>query len=122
MLRTFVLAIISIVLLATGQSLLKLGLSRAGGVNFSGGDVLAGFQTILTSPYIVMGFLFYGVSSLTWLDVLSKLEISKAFPMISLTYVITLVVGGMFFDETITWTRILGVLVIITGVALVARS
>lgn len=122
MVQTYVLAVISILLLATGQALLKWGLAQAGGVSFSGGAIWAGFKTILTSPIILSGFAFYGASSLIWLDVLSKLELSKAFPMVALTYVITLFVGGVFFNETITFGRVLGVLVIIGGVALVARS
>ena len=122
MTKTVISAILSIALLAAGQSLLKYGLMRAGGVNFGGGDILKGFRTILTTPQIIMGFVCYGLSSLLWLDVLSKLDISLAFPLVSLTYVITLFVGGFFFGEVITLTRVLGVLVIVGGVALVAQS
>ncbi len=122
MTKTLISAAISIALLATGQALLKYGLMRAGGVNFGGGELLKGFRTIVTTPTIILGFLCYGASSLLWLDVLSKLDISLAFPLVSLTYVITLFVGGLFFNEVITLTRVLGVLVIIGGVALVARS
>ena len=120
--KTLTLAFVSILLLAAGQSLLKYGLTRAGGVSFAGGEIAAGLRTIVTSPYIIMGFAFYGLSSFLWLDVLSKLEISYAFPLVSLTYVLTLFVGGVFFGEVITWVRVLGVLVIIAGVALVAQS
>ena len=122
MAKTLVLAFVSILLLVAGQSFLKYGLTRVGGVNFAGGQVIAGLRTIVGSPHIVAGFIFYGLSSLIWLDVLSKLELSYAFPLVSLTYVFTLFVGGVFFGEAITWTRIAGVLVIISGVVLVARS
>ena len=122
MARTFALALVSILLLVLGQSLLKYGLIRVGGVNFAGGQILHGLRAILTSPHLLLGFAAYGVSALLWLDVLSKLEISYAFPLVSLTYVITLFVGRFFFGEVITWVRVLGVLVIIGGVILVARS
>ena len=122
MVRILALALVSILLLVLGQSLLKYGLVRIGGVNFAGGEIVQGVRAILTSPYLLLGFAAYGVSALLWLDVLSKLEISYAFPLVSLTYVITLFVGRFFFGEVITWMRVLGVLVIIGGVILVARS
>lgn len=54
MLGTWISAAISIILLAAGQSMLKYGLMRAGGVNFGGGEILQGLRTMLTSPYIVI--------------------------------------------------------------------
>jgi multidrug transporter EmrE-like cation transporter len=122
MLRTWISAIISIILLAAGQSLLKYGLMRAGGVNFGGGEIMRGMRIMLTSPYIMIGFAAYGFSALLWLDVLSKLEISIAFPLVSITYVITLFVGKFVFGDVITWSRVLGVTIIIVGVIFVARS
>jgi drug/metabolite transporter (DMT)-like permease len=122
MLGTWISAFISILLLVAGQSLLKYGLMRAGGVNFGGGEILRGLRTILTSPYIIVGFGAYGLSALLWLDVLSKLAISYAFPLVSMTYVVTLFVGKFFFGEVITWSRVVGVLTILVGVIFVARS
>ncbi len=122
MLRTYVVALVSIILLAAGQSLLKYGLMRAGGVNFGGGQIVQGLRTMLTSPHIIAGFIAYGVSALLWMDVLSKLQISIAFPLVSITYVITLLVGKFIFGDVITWGRVFGVLTIIVGVIFVARS
>lgn len=122
MIKTLFLAFVSILLLVAGQTSLKYGLTRAGGVNFAGGQIVSGLRTVLTDPYIIGGFLFYGLSAVLWLDVLSKLDISLAFPLVSLTYVFTLFIGKFLFDETITPTRVLGVLVIIAGVILVAQS
>jgi drug/metabolite transporter (DMT)-like permease len=70
----------------------------------------------------MIGFAAYGFSALLWLDVLSKLEISIAFPLVSITYVITLFVGKFVFGDVITWSRVLGVTIIIVGVIFVARS
>jgi len=122
MFKTMIVALISIGLLVAGQTLLKYGLTRAGGVSFASGNIMQGLRVIFTSPYLIMGFVAYGISALLWLDVLSKLDISYAFPLVSLTYVITLFVGRFLFHETVTWSRVVGVLVIIGGVILVARS
>jgi drug/metabolite transporter (DMT)-like permease len=76
------------------------------------------FQT----PWVIFGFVCYGLSSVLWLDVLSKLDFSLAFPMVGLTYVFTLLIGRFFFGETIGWERILGVTLILCGVFFLIRS
>jgi len=73
-------------------------------------------------PYILIGFALYGVSAILWLDVLSKLDFSVAFPMVSITYIGTLVVGRFIFNEQVNMFRILGVLLICSGVFFVIRS
>ena len=107
MIWTFVLALISIVLLSGGQTAIKYGLNSIGGVNLSEG---------------IVGFVLYGISAILWLDVLSKLDFSLAFPMVALTYVFTLLIGRFFFGEAVGWERILGVMFIIIGVIFLVRS
>jgi drug/metabolite transporter (DMT)-like permease len=57
-----------------------------------------------------------------WLDVLSKLDFSLAFPMVGLTYVFTLLIGRFFFGEQVGWERIVGVGLILAGVSFLVRS
>ena len=120
MIGTFLLGLISIMLLSAGQTSLKYGLNVIGGVSLSEGIV--SFLKLLQTPWVIVGFLLYGLSSILWLDVLSKLDFSLAFPMVGLTYVFTLLIGRFFFGETIGWERMLGVAFIITGVFFLARS
>ncbi|MEJ2557741.1 MAG: EamA family transporter, partial [Anaerolineae bacterium] len=57
-----------------------------------------------------------------WLDVLSRLDFSLAFPMVSLTYVFSLVIGHFIFHETVGLDRVVGVLLIVSGLFFVVRS
>jgi drug/metabolite transporter (DMT)-like permease len=57
-----------------------------------------------------------------WLDVLSKLDFSMAFPMVSLTYVFSLVIGRFVFHETVSLSRVVGVVLILGGLLFVVRS
>lgn len=122
MIVTIVLAVVAILLLVAGQTCLKLGLNAVGGVQFLGGDLAASLAKLFATPYILLGFVFYGVSAILWLDVLSKLDFSFAFPLVSMTYVFALLIGRFIFHETITWERIVGVLCICVGVLFVMRS
>ena len=120
--KTFLLALVCIFLLVIGQSLLKYGLVQVGGVNFVGGGVGSNLRKMFSTPYILLGFAFYGVSSLLWLGVLSKLDLSVAFPMASMAYVFTMISGAVIFHETITPVRVVSLILICLGVVLLGFS
>ncbi len=120
MIGTFLLGLVSIMLLSAGQTSLKFGLNAIGGVSL--GEGVAGFIKLFQTPWIIVGFGLYGVSAMLWLDVLSKLDFSLAFPMVGLTYVFTLLIGRFFFGETVGWERTLGVAFIIFGIFFLIRS
>ena len=120
MIGTFLLGLVSIMLLSAGQTSLKYGLTEIGGVSLS--DGITGALKLLQTPWIIVGFLCYGISAILWLDVLSKLDFSLAFPMVGLTYVLTLLIGRFFFGEPVGWERMLGVGLIIFGIFFLIRS
>lgn len=120
MLGTFLLGLVAIMLLSAGQTSMKAGLNAIGGVSLA--DGLGGFLKLFQTPWVIVGFACYGLSSVLWLDVLSKLDFSLAFPMVGLTYVFTLLIGRFFFGEAVGWERIIGVTLILSGVFFLVRS
>ena len=83
---------------------------------------MAGAFKLLQTPWVIVGFMCYGISAVLWLDVLSKLDFSLAFPMVGLTYVFTLLIGRFFFGEPVGWERMLGVGFIVFGIFFLVRS
>lgn len=123
MAKTLAVAVFCILLLVAGQTLLKVGLLKIGGTSFLGfGSVWASVLKLFSTPYIILGFAVYGISAILWLDVLSKLDFSVAFPLVSLTYVFALIIGAFIFHEQVGLTRILGVVLILGGLSLIIRS
>ena len=120
MIGTFLLGLVAIILLSAGQTALKAGLNAIGGISLADGPM--GFLKLFQTPWVIVGFACYGLSSILWLDVLSKLDFSLAFPMVGLTYVFTLLIGRFFFGETVGWERMLGVSLILCGVFFLIRS
>jgi len=120
MTRTVLIGLVAIIFLSFGQTSLKVGLNQIGGFSLTLG--ISGFLKLLETPWIIAGFACYGLSSILWLDVLSKLEYSLAFPMIGLTYVFTLLIGRFFFQEIFGWWRVLGVGSIVFGIFCLVRS
>jgi drug/metabolite transporter (DMT)-like permease len=120
MIGTLLLGLFSIMLLSAGQTSIKYGLTAIDGVSLS--DGVPGFFKLFQTPWVIVGFFLYGVSAILWLDVLSKLDFSLAFPLVGLTYIFTLLIGRFFFGETVGWERIVGVGFILFGVFFMIRS
>ena len=120
MTRSLLLGFLALVLVSFGQTSLKFGLNHIGGFSLVHG--VSEFIKLIRTPWIAIGFGCYGLSAILWLDVLSKLDLSLVFPMVSLTYVFTLLIGRFFFQEMFGWERIVGVGLILSGIFCVVRS
>lgn len=116
--------IFSVCLSSSAQLLLKAGMSGAAvqaALEMKRGPVDLLFA-VATSPFIVGGLGIFGVSVLVWLSVLSRVEVSQAYPAIALGIVVTALGGHFLFGEALSPARIAGVAVIVLGVLIVARS
>lgn len=111
-----------VLLNALGQLLLKSGTNAVGHFEFSGGNLLPVGMKLATQPYIVTGVVCYFVSLVVWLMALSRVEVSIAYPMLSIGYVINAVAAWYLFGEAVTPMRMLGIGIIVVGVYVVARS
>jgi multidrug transporter EmrE-like cation transporter len=113
--RPFWMIVISVFLGVIGQLCLKKGM-----IGYQG-NLLGVIPHMLTSPIIILGFLGYFVSSLLWLLILSRVELSYAYPMISLGYIFVVFFSWLFFKEPVSLLRWMGVILICFGVSLVAK-
>ena len=71
---------------------------------------------------LVVGIALYGASTILYILALRRLELSFAYPLISIGYVLVLVASYFLFHESITWMRVGGVALILAGITLVAKS
>lgn len=117
---SFLLLLVSVLLGSTGQFLFRMGMKQYGQVNAAG--IFKNLFSIVLTPPIFIGFVLFGMSSVLWLSVISKYQLSYAYPMVSMGYVLTLVLSRLFLNEQINIVRILGTVFIIFGVILITRS
>jgi multidrug transporter EmrE-like cation transporter len=120
--NTLTIAIMSIALSVAAQFSLKLGMSSAAlkeiiSQPFSLRVALA----VLSEKYVLTGFVLYGLGALVWLGVLSKWDVSKAYPLVGLGFAFAVAIGFMI-GEQVTMARVIGVILICTGVYLVGQS
>lgn len=120
--NTLVTALLSIALSVAAQFSLKAGMSDHG-VREAMAQLpsLGSLFTVLTHKYVLGGFVLYGLGAVIWLGVLSKWDVSKAYPLVGLGFVFTVLVGLML-GEQVSALRAAGVALICAGVFVVARS
>jgi undecaprenyl phosphate-alpha-L-ara4N flippase subunit ArnE len=71
---------------------------------------------------MVLGIVFLGTSALTWLGVLSQWDVSVAYPLLSINFVIMLLVSKIAFDEVILPKQWIGVMFIMIGVGIIGGA
>ncbi|MTK14018.1 MAG: EamA family transporter [Clostridiaceae bacterium] len=115
------LILTSVFLGAIGQVLVKYGAVHLE-LNFAARYIFSSILSILKNVPVMLGTVSYGLSFLIWIKVLSKVELSYAYPMVSIGYILIMFFSYFIFKENISLIRIAGVIFIIIGVILVARS
>lgn len=108
--------LVAVVLLnATGQVLLKVGVSSLGKTE----AVPQLLLQVLWEPPFVVGTLMYGLSFVFYVSALSKVELSIAYPFLALTYVLVTVLSVLVLNESVEPAAIVGVILVFIGVSLV---
>jgi multidrug transporter EmrE-like cation transporter len=116
------LVLLGVMLNAAAQLLLKAGTNAIGQFQFSVANLGPIGWKVATQPFILGGLACYVVSVLVWIMALSRVEVSVAYPMLSIGYVINAAAAYFLFGEAVGPQRLVGIGVIIVGVYLVARS
>ena len=120
--NTIVAAIVSVVLSIVAQFLLKSGMS--GDALKADGAVRVSLHSaleLLANAKILAGFALYALGACTWLLVLARWDVSKAYPLSGLGFALTVLLG-FALGEQITLLRASGVAMICAGVLVVGAS
>ena len=100
-----------------GQLIIKWRLDKLG---FSIPDNCIGNKffslvVLIFDPYILSGFVSAFIASLFWMATLTKFELTRAYPMMSLAPSIVFILGVWVFHESFSWGKVIGLLLILTG-------
>ena len=105
----------------TGQTIIKIALNSMGSIDFSSG-LFSSYMRIFLSPLFLLGSLFSAFSIFFWLYSLTKMDLSYAFPFLSLSFVLVTLIAWIILGENVPLLRWIGVSVICIGVFLISRS
>ncbi len=107
---------------AAAQMMLKYGMMQLAPISFAGVNPILKLLQIVFSPFVFLGLLTFVVSMASHLFVLSKVELSYAYPFLSLAYVAVAVAAWMLFGEELNASRIGGIALICVGTFFIAKG
>ena len=111
--EAYSMLLVAIIIGVFGQLLLKHGMSRQPGFRF--GEI----GLLIRNLPVIGGVCCYGLSTVLYLSVLAHLELSLAYPTVSLGYVLVIIMSKMLFKEPVSLSRWMAAGIICIGVVLV---
>ena len=120
-----VLALIALTAITTAVAnlLLREGVLKAGGLSLSLDRFWSDALALGAQPLFVIGFILYGLAAVLWFSVLPRVDLSISYPvLVGLTFVLVVFGSMVVFNENLPWAKVLGLALILAGVAIVARA
>lgn len=114
------LIIISVLLNCCAQLLMRRGMLSIGDIGIN--NIINNIVPMVTNLWLWGAMACYAVSIIIWMVVLSRVQVSYAYPFLSIGYIVAALCGYYFFNENLDAYRISGILVICIGVYLISRS
>ncbi|WP_028552630.1 SMR family transporter [Paenibacillus sp. UNC451MF] len=119
--KTIWLILISVVLGSLGQVILKLGSNKLGTIPLELTTVASSMLRLLKTPEIIIGLILFGSSFLLWIKVLTRSELSYAYPMVSIGYINVVILSYFFLNESFNWNKLIGIAIIVAGVWIINK-
>ena len=116
------LILLTVTLSACAQLALKLGVGKPSMASAMESGLVDAILMAAMSPLILLGLIIYGLSVAMWLWVLSKVELSVAYPFVGVSFLVTMAFGAFLLNESVTPMRFAGTILIASGCILVGRS
>ena len=112
----------TVILTSYGQLVLKWRLSRAGALPGPLGSKVVFLLSQLKDIWVLSCFAAAGIAALCWMAALTRFQLSYAYPFMSLSFVLVLVLGIAVLGERATVLRIVGMVFILAGICIGSRG
>lgn len=99
-----------------------MGANQLRGFTLSLDRIVPTFLRVIFTPYIFLGLSLFVVSFFLWVKVLTQTELSYAYPLVSLSYVFVTLSSCLLFKESLSFTKVIGLILIVIGVSVVVRG
>lgn len=118
----FALVLTGVLLNAVAQLALKASVREEGAIGLTLADAVPTALRIAAEPWLWLGLSCYVVSVVVWILALSRVEVSIAYPMLSIGYIINALVAWAWLGEVLSVNKIAGIAIITVGVIVLARA
>ena len=118
----FGLVLTGVLLNAIAQLALKASVSDTGIISLDMQSLLTSAGSLASNLWLWLGLICYAISVVVWILALSRVDVSIAYPMLSIGYIVNAVAAWHLFDEPMNLGKVVGIGIIIVGVYILARS
>jgi drug/metabolite transporter (DMT)-like permease len=105
-----------------GQVVLKWQMNRAGPLPADATEKLAVLARMLLNPWVLSCVVAGVLVMFSWMVALTRFPLTYAYPFMSTTFVLVLLLGAAFFGEAVTTSKAAGVALIALGVVIGSRG
>ncbi len=120
-LKTLLYLLISICFSSVAQIVLKTGLSQPHVVvAIDSGSYINAARAVFINPWVLAGLTLYFSAAVVWLFALVRIEVSMAYPFVGVGFILTMILGKFIMGDAVTFTRVMGTLLISVGVVFVS--
>ena len=119
---SFILIVTGVMLNVAAQLLIKSGTNAVGYFEYTRENILPIGWKLATEPHIIGALTCYVVGVAIWILALSRVQVSIAYPLLSLGYIVNAAAANYLFEEAITPSKMIGMGIIIVGVVVISRA
>jgi multidrug transporter EmrE-like cation transporter len=119
---SFSLIMAGVMLNAAAQILMKTGTNSIGYFDYSLANIMPVGWKLATEPHIIGALSCYVLGVVIWILALSRVQVSIAYPLLSMGYVVNAVAAWYLFNESFNPSKVVGMGVIILGVVIISRA
>ncbi|MDP1773388.1 MAG: SMR family transporter [Methylobacter sp.] len=119
---SFFIILTGVMLNAVAQLALKASVKEMGAIGLNFSSSTTAFLRLASEPFLWTGLVCYGISVIVWILALSRVDVSIAYPMLSMGYVVNAFFAWQLFGEAMNPARMIGMGIVLLGVYVLARS
>lgn len=119
---SFSMILAGVMLNAAAQLLMKTGTNAVGYFDFSVANIVPVGWKLATEPHIIGAMICYVFGVVIWILALSRVQVSIAYPLLSMGYIVNAVAAWYLFNEAFSPAKVIGVGIIILGVIIISRA
>ncbi len=119
---SFSLIVTGVMFNVAAQLLIKAGTNAVGHFEFVRANIVPIGWKLATEPHIIGAMCCYAFGVVIWVLALSRVQVSIAYPLLSLGYVVNAVAAWYLFNEDFNPAKVVGMGIIILGVIIISRA
>ena len=113
---SYVYVICTVLLTVYGQIAIKWQVLEAGPFPAEPGAKIRFLLQLLLNPWILSALAAALLAAVAWMAAMTRLELSHAYPFMSLAFVLVMLASALFFSEPITPLKLAGVALVVLGI------